>query len=122
MNILVVEDEAGIRQTVVEYLGYLGHEVHQAADGQEAFDLIQDGLRPDIIISDIQMPRICGARMLAMIRVRLGLKIPVIFISGGCPEHKEREIREMDAPIHRKPFSLRAVPALIEREMSRQAA
>jgi len=67
LSILYVEDEPLIRQNAVEYLGRLGATVYEAKDGVDALSCYHDN-KPDIIISDIQMPRLNGLEMARQIR------------------------------------------------------
>jgi len=59
LSILYVEDEDLIRQNAVEYLSRYCHKVYEAKDGIEGFEVYQSQ-QPDIIISDINMPRLNG--------------------------------------------------------------
>ena len=122
MNILVVEDDDEIRGLVVAYLGCLKYEVHEAADGQKALDLITYGLRPDVIVSDVQMPHRCGASMATAIRTERGLQIPVVFFSGGYSRRQGQLIEELGAKIYMKPYRLHTVPGIIHLELARHAA
>lgn len=67
LRILYVEDEDDLRRNAVEYLGRIVKEVLQAKDGKEAIALWHDE-RPDIIITDINMPRLNGLDMARYIR------------------------------------------------------
>ena len=58
-RILVVDDEAGIRDVIKEYAEFEGHEVEEAADGMAAIELVKEK-DFDIVILDIMMPRLDG--------------------------------------------------------------
>jgi two-component system response regulator FlrC len=62
-RILVVDDEPGLREFLAEVLGDDGHEVTRAADGAEAAQLA-DAHRFDLVITDLQMPRLSGLQLL----------------------------------------------------------
>jgi len=66
-TILYVEDDEMVRQNAVEYLRRIAKEVLQAKDGKEAIVLWKEH-KPDIIITDINMPRLNGLDMAAYIR------------------------------------------------------
>lgn len=66
-RILVVDDHLSGREYVKTVLGYAGHEVLEAADGQEGLE-IASRHRPDLIISDILMPKLNGLEMVRQIR------------------------------------------------------
>ena len=66
-TVLCVEDEDGIRKRLVNTLKYYFKEVYEASDGEEGYYLYYDK-RPDIIISDIEMPKKNGMEMVEEIR------------------------------------------------------
>jgi len=66
-KILFVEDEETLREEIVEELNEAGHQVVEAKDGEEAFDLISK-CRPDLVLCDITMPRMNGPEFLKAIR------------------------------------------------------
>jgi CheY-like chemotaxis protein len=58
-RVLVVDDTASVRELIRVNLALEGFEVHVAADGQEALDLVA-ALTPDLITMDVVMPRLDG--------------------------------------------------------------
>jgi len=66
-TILYVEDEEMVRKNAVEYLNRIAKEVLQAKDGKEAISIWKEH-KPDIIITDINMPRLNGLDMASYIR------------------------------------------------------
>ncbi len=67
LRILYVEDEEDVRRSAVEYLKRIAKEVYEAGDGKEAIQVwLQE--KPDIIITDISMPRLNGLDMARYIR------------------------------------------------------
>jgi len=66
-TVLCVEDEAGIRKRLVNTLKYYFKDVYEAPNGEEGYYLYYDK-RPDIIISDIEMPEKNGMEMVEEIR------------------------------------------------------
>ncbi len=81
-RILLVDDEPGIRTAVQAYLEDEGFEVSTAVDGEEGWQQAQQMI-PDLIISDVMMPRCDGYGLLKKIREdeRLG-GTPVIFLTA----------------------------------------
>jgi PAS domain S-box-containing protein len=55
-TILLVEDDAGVRETVTVLLRSLGYQVLVAEDGPEAMRLVDDGAKPDLLLADIVLP------------------------------------------------------------------
>ena len=67
LTLLYVEDDEIIRQNAVEYLSDYFKEVYQAKDGLDALEVYRTK-KPDIIITDIEMPRLDGLTMAKKIR------------------------------------------------------
>lgn len=80
--VLVVEDEAGLRRLVGDILHRKGFRVLAAPDGLEALHLLDErATRPDLVLSDVVMPRMGGHELAAALHER-GLRVPVLFMSG----------------------------------------
>jgi CheY-like chemotaxis protein len=79
-RILVVDDEPSIRETTKPLLESEGYEVLTAADGLDALLALNKSL-PDVIISDLHMPRMSGFELLTIVRQRLP-HIAIIAMSG----------------------------------------
>ena len=80
-RILVVDDEPTIRETARLILEVQGYEVLTAADGVAGLHSLSQSL-PDLIISDLNMPRMSGFEFLAVVRQRFP-HIATIAMSGG---------------------------------------
>ena len=83
-TILYVEDEAGIRKRVVSTLRYYFGNVLEAADGEEGLDIYYTH-RPDIILSDIEMPKESGIEMVKQIR-QIDAEVPIIMVTAYSNE------------------------------------
>ncbi|HUK67436.1 MAG TPA: response regulator [Streptosporangiaceae bacterium] len=80
-NVMVVDDDKTARRAVRRMLTNLGHEVRVVGDGAEALQLL-DGVRFDLVITDVYMECVDGMELLVRIHQR-GLNVPVVAISGG---------------------------------------
>lgn len=81
-KILVVEDSQETQDLVFELLSMSDYEVSPAMDGMEALDLMETN-QPDLIIMDMQMPRLGGMETARKIKEDERFRnIPIIFISG----------------------------------------
>jgi len=79
--VLVVDDEASVRNSTSMLLRSVGYEVHTAEHGFDA--LLQLGkLVPEIIVSDLNMPQMSGFEFLSVVRRRFP-EVPVIAVSGA---------------------------------------
>ncbi|MDX1572509.1 MAG: PAS domain-containing protein [Methylophaga sp.] len=81
-TILVVEDDALVRDYVVSQLQFMGYQVHTANDGQSALKLIQQGIPVDLLFTDVVMPNGMSGRELADISLQLRPQLRVLFTSG----------------------------------------
>jgi two-component system nitrogen regulation response regulator NtrX len=79
-RILVVDDEAAIRESLRMILEYEGYGFVGAASGQEGIGLVQRD-RPDLVLLDIKMPGMDGMEVLRKLRA-LDDTLPVVMISG----------------------------------------
>jgi response regulator receiver domain-containing protein len=80
-RILVVDDEAAVRDTAKAILATQGYEIITAVDGFDALVQLRRSL-PDLIISDLSMPNMSGFEFLAVVRKRFP-HIPIIAVSGA---------------------------------------
>src|SRR4029077_16674405 len=91
MTILIVEDDADIRELMKIFLEADGYGVNLAADGLGAFEELNAGLRPALILLDLIMPRMDGEQFLRQLRGSRFANIPVIIISGHSAAEKKAE-------------------------------
>jgi len=80
IKILYIDDEAYIRQSATEYLRYYCDSVYEAKDGLEGFQRYKE-IEPDIIITDIKMPKLSGLKLVEKIRQK-DTKTQVIIITA----------------------------------------
>jgi len=81
-TILVAEDDAGVRSSVVAQLAELGYRVLAAANGEEAVDILSRGERIDLLFTDVIMPGTLNGRALAEKAKEIIPTLPVVFTSG----------------------------------------
>tara|TARA_B110001454_G_scaffold219197_1_gene251414 strand:+ start:120 stop:614 length:495 start_codon:yes stop_codon:yes gene_type:complete len=79
-KLLIVDDEADIRDTLAETLKVLGAEIYLAQDGIEALGVIQS-LKITAVISDVNMPLMKGTELLSKIR-ELGYLTPFVILTA----------------------------------------
>jgi diguanylate cyclase (GGDEF)-like protein len=92
-TVLIIDDSDTIREQIVQTIGdaALFDTIHQAGDGIEAFKILL-GTPIDLIICDLEMPRMDGIKLLGMIATRSELRdVPVIMLTGR--EDRELKIR-----------------------------
>src|SRR5262245_43591651 len=82
MRVLLVDDEPRSRKSPVRVLTRLGVEsIVEASEGGEAMRVLPE-LRPDVILTDCQMPGMDGIRMTRALRAG-GINMPIIMLSGA---------------------------------------
>jgi two-component system nitrogen regulation response regulator NtrX len=118
-RILVVDDEAGIRQSLDGILGDEGFETSSAADGDAALAVLARGDRTDLVLLDIAMPGRDGVEVLAEIRKRWPA-IPVVMMSGhGTIETAVRTTRIGAFDFIEKPLSIDKLLLTVEHALER---
>ena len=80
-EILVIDDELGIREPLCQFLEGLGHDCVQATNGSEALDLLVSR-EFDLIISDVMMPKMNGFQLLDAIAPYIKGATPFIYLSS----------------------------------------
>jgi CheY-like chemotaxis protein len=82
--ILVVDDDLDDREAIAELLEQAGYRVDRAVDATDALSLA--GLRPpDLVTVDLHMPNIDGYEIARRLRTDVGLKVPIIAVTGRTP-------------------------------------
>ena len=95
-TILVVEDSATMRQSLQNTLEMSGYAVVLAPEGQTALARLQSGLRPDLIITDINMPRMDGISFIAEARKLLRFT-PILALTTESQQGKRDEAKKNGA-------------------------
>ena len=85
LDVLVVDDDEFIQGCVPELLQALGHTSRSALSGEEALAMLASGLRPDVVILDLNMPGLGGAATLPRLRALLP-ELPVVVATGKADQ------------------------------------
>lgn len=118
-NILVVDDEKGIRDGLRLFLKREGHSVFTAADGREALDILEKN-DMDIVISDLKMPRINGDELMAFIKKEYpGVKV-IILTGHGTVETAVESMRNGAYDFLIKPLNLAKLGLIVKRALSQR--
>ena len=81
-RVMVADDDPIMRMLLKKFIENAGYEAVEAADGEEALTKIAEGPAPDLLISDINMPRMNGYDLVKGVRGTLGLlDLPVIMLT-----------------------------------------
>jgi PAS domain S-box-containing protein len=106
-TILVVEDDRGVRETVIETLADLGYRVLQAPDAKSALAIVESGIPIDLLFTDVVMPGPMKSTELARRAVERLPNIKVLFTSGYTENSIVHEGRlDEGVELLSKPYSL----------------
>lgn len=83
-HILITDDESNIRYSSRIALRKAGYTVSEAGNGEEALSCIHEGADIDLLVLDLNMPRISGEAVVAILHEK-GIALPIVVISG-CTE------------------------------------
>ena len=121
-RVLVIEDEAPIRERMERILRYEGYETRSAESGLAGVS-IAHAFRPDVILCDAMMPDGDGFEALAMLRQHLDTEtIPVIFVSAVTERASIRQAMEGGADDYiTKPFTTEELIGAIEAQLKKRA-
>jgi two-component system, chemotaxis family, chemotaxis protein CheY len=103
-RLLVVDDDATIREMLEMVLDSEGYEVVTAPHGAAAFALL-DTIRPNVILLDMKMPIMDGWGFLEQYRRRPGVKVPVVVLTAAQDDSRRASEVGADAYVA-KPFAI----------------
>lgn len=111
-KILLVEDEARMREVIRDFLEAKGYELHMASDGACALEMLED-IEYDLILLDIMMPRLDGFGVCKVVRETKD--VPIIFLTAKVDEEDQLYAYALGADDYMtKPFSLSILSAKCE--------
>ena len=111
-NILIVDDEDGVRQSLAEILELEGLQVTQASNGYIAIEKAQKNTY-DIALIDIRMPGINGIETLLQV-MSLQPQIKAVMMTGHPLEKEDNTIVEKTCGILHKPFCIKELMTMIQ--------
>jgi DNA-binding response OmpR family regulator len=118
--IMVVEDDANIRQLIAAILRDAGHKVVECGSGEEALSAMET-VSPRLVTLDLAMPSMDGLHFLDLLKDRGdGTKVPVLVITAA-PEPLRIELILEGYDILAKPFHLDDLLAAVEQALDRRA-
>ncbi len=118
LSVMVIEDEATIRELESEILRHEGYAVTTAVHGRDALDQLGSGARPDVIVLDVTMPVMDGISFREKQLSDPALSgIPVVVASALVPVTELAGTRQLQ-----KPFSIAELLGAIAAELRPHAA
>lgn len=114
LSILLVDDDDLVQSAVSQLLEVLGHRVTISSSGEDAIGKLEQGLRTDAVILDVNMPGMGGLRALSRIRA-LAPTLPVLLATGRADPSVVEILRKTDhVAVLAKPFTLKELSSAIE--------
>ena len=123
-TLLLVEDDASVRDTLTRLVEARGFRVHGAADGLEALAYLSSGALPELVLLDRTLPGMDGLEVLRVIRKRHSPgELPVIIVTGTGESDAVVEALELGANDYlAKPVDLPVAIARIRTQLARRHA
>ncbi|MDA8227064.1 MAG: response regulator transcription factor [Desulfitobacterium hafniense] len=120
-SILIVEDDAKIRQLIRIYLEKDGYEVWEAKDGEEGIKIFRQQ-DPCFLILDLMLPKLSGEEVCKIIRTDLKSDVPIIMLTAKVQEMDRIHGLQMGADDYvTKPFSPQELVTRVETVLRRTA-
>lgn len=118
-KVLVIEDEAPIRENLMRFLRLEGHEVLTAENGRIGLDMAR-AHRPELILCDVMMPEMNGVAVLDAIRSDAELaEVCFIFLTASADaEDVQRGLNRGANEYVTKPFNLKDLRAVLARHLT----
>jgi len=119
-SVLIVDDSLSVRRSLEQVIGDAGFRVSTARDGLEAVEHVR-GERPDVMVIDLEMPRMNGLELTSYIRKEASTRaIPIIMITSRTTErHRELARAAGVDTILSKPYSEDGLLTLIADKLAR---
>lgn len=117
-NLLIVDDEQGMRQLLSHVFTRAGHEVRAAENGARALELLR-GQPADLIISDVKMPDMNGIELLRRVREN-SPDVAVVMMTAFATVDTAREAFKLGADdFIQKPFDVDELKLIVEKALER---
>ena len=114
-TILIAEDEAHIIRVMSLWLQRHGHDIVEAANGEVALEQLRTR-SIDLIISDMNMPRVDGLELVRTVREDLHLDVPFVLLTARCDQDRlAARLEPYQVRIFPKPFVPSRLVADIDR-------
>src|ERR671921_2728231 len=117
-NLLIVDDEPGMRQLLSHVFGRAGHSVRAAENGRRAVELLREA-SADLIVSDVRMPDMGGIELLRAAR-ELAPDVAVVMMTAFATVETAREAFKLGADdFIQKPFDVDELKLIVEKALER---
>lgn len=123
MRILIVDDEADLREILQFNIHSWGYDTLCAESAESALEIIRSGESVDLILLDVMLPGMSGFKLASIIRGEMNLSIPIIFLTAKISENDMLTGFSAGGDDYiTKPFSINEVRARIQAVLKRSTA
>ena len=122
-KVMVVDDSTLVRTKLLRLLSGAGYAVIEAGDGQQAWDLLQSGDLPAVIITDLEMPVLNGFELIAAVQGAIETEhVPIVAITGR--DDLRAQVADLSGiyGIFKKPWNDRVLIRRVEALVAMNAA
>lgn len=119
-KVLTIEDDVLLRETLTEILEVYGHTVVQAENGEEGIEMFSES-SPDLVLCDINMPKMDGFEVLKKLKIIVGEADmpPFIFLSAKTEKKNIQQALDLGAvDFVSKPYSAPELLKLIDSRLN----
>ncbi len=120
VNILVVDDDKGLADILVEYLSQLGYSATAAYGGREGLSRVEEG-NFQIVITDLMMPELDGMELLETVTMLDSRAIVMVITGYGTIESAVEAIKKGAYDFIPKPFKLEELEIIVKRALERHS-
>ena len=119
LRVLLIEDDTKVRKVISNHLGRGGYSVDEVGSAEEALKLLQHGLEPALILSDVRLREGMTGVDLAVHLKRQSATVPIMLMTGFA-EELEQNLEELSTvAVLRKPFKRAELLAEVHRHLLR---
>ena len=118
-HVLIIEDEAGLLEILELNFRSAGYQVSTATDGVTAWQRYEHE-RPDLLVLDLNLPKISGFRLLELVRSESDL--PVLILTAYDFAEAEEVARHRPDAFVKKPFDVQELVHIADRLVGREPA
>ena len=114
LNVLVIDDDDLVQMSLGQLLDALGHSATLVGSGEEGIRLLQEGLAPDALILDWNMPGLGGAGTLPLVR-NMRPSLPVLLATGRVDQAaRDISLNLPGVTLIQKPFTLEEIEKILD--------
>jgi DNA-binding response OmpR family regulator len=107
----VINDDAGVRETVRYLLAEFGYDAQTAGDSTSGLARLEEG-GWDLVVTDLAMPKMNGWEVIEAIRQRAP-RMPIVLVTAFSDAEVKRRAREWQVPVVTKPFPITMLKAAV---------